>query len=137
MSAHLLLSLRMRDGEWDVRIHGPHISSGQRHVHLRRRRKGSGEYSWNVDGTRHDEHRFPASEKDINSARAVAADHLGVPSSVLRLITIAPAPCTVTVLSGEDDLLTLLEARVRSDAVLLQAAEWLVLVELPKEDDPI
>ena len=45
-----------------------------------------GEYSWNIDGTRHDNHRFPDNEKWINKAKEFAAEELGIPSRSLNFI---------------------------------------------------
>jgi hypothetical protein len=44
------------------------VPKAQRHVHISRRKLG-GEYSRNVDGTRHDKRRFPPSDKYMNRAQ--------------------------------------------------------------------
>jgi hypothetical protein len=57
----------------------------QEHIHIDRRGLG-GRYSWNVDGSRHDKHSFPKSEKWIERAKALAAPRLGVPVSTLQFL---------------------------------------------------
>jgi hypothetical protein len=81
-----MLALTLREGSWLIQVHGPHVPAGHRHVHIRRKRL-SGEYSWNADGTRHDEHRFPPNSEAIERAKRLAANHLGVPPAMLSLLT--------------------------------------------------
>jgi hypothetical protein len=135
MNNPTLVCLWIADGEWEVRVDSPHSPSGLQHVHIRRRRKRRGEYSWNVDGTRHDNHKFPASEKDINRAKAIAAECLRVDPAILRFISITSAPCVITVTREDNvDVAASLELQVRSGSVLLvEVNEWLTLVELPEE----
>lgn len=104
MTQELLFALKLKDGPWRVRIDGPHLRGGERHVHMSR--SGiPGEYSWNVSGSRHDEHRFPASEKHIQAAKRIAAKHLGVPQRVLQLLSMGEArsPLTVEVMRSWED----------------------------------
>lgn len=81
------ITARGERGGWVVRRDAPHgnVPNAQRHVHITRRGLG-GEYSWNADGTRHDEHRFPPNEKCIKRAKEIAARHLRVSESTLQLI---------------------------------------------------
>jgi hypothetical protein len=81
------ITARSDGGGWVVRRDAAHgnVPNAQRHVHITRRGLG-GEYSWNVNGTRHDEHKFPSSEKCIKRAKEIAAKHLGVPEHTLQLI---------------------------------------------------
>ena len=95
-----ILLFWVRVGLWDVRVDPPHTSTGLRHVHLRRKKIG-GEYSWNVDGSRHDEHRFPVSEQSIKAAKQVAASALGVDPGMLRLLTPVPGGSLVTLRDGD------------------------------------
>jgi hypothetical protein len=129
----LVLCLWMQDGEWEVRIDSPHVPSDKRHVHIRRIRKRKGEYSWNEDGTRRHENKFPASEKDINRARAIAAERLRVDPGILRLVTSAPAPCATVVISEDDNLVALLELRVQTSVVVLGTDEWMAIIGLSAE----
>ncbi len=98
----MLFALTLKEGPWCIRIDGPHSAEGQRHIHLTRSRL-RGEYSWNVDGSRHDEHRFPESGKALKAAKRVAAAHLNVPESRLALLSaerlIAPSAITITALT--------------------------------------
>lgn len=78
----------MKVGPWRIRIdkrHGPEAHH-QEHVHISRNGL-KGEYSWNKDGTRHDKHRFPASEQQINRAKELAASTLNIPQSTLQFVT--------------------------------------------------
>ena len=86
----ILYALTFREGNWYIRIDPPHVSGGQRHVHITAGRV-RGEYSWNVDGTRHDKHKFPANEKAIHAAKRLAAKHLGVSAAQLSFLTMLPA----------------------------------------------
>lgn len=81
--------LTLREGPWIIHIHGPHTAKGHRHIHMKRR-KLDGEYSWNIDGTRHDEHRFPKTENSIKAAKKMAAKHLGIDPSILHFIVAEP-----------------------------------------------
>lgn len=73
--SELVFAYWVCDGEWEVRIDGPHLNPplGQRHVHIRKRKGRKGEYSWNLDGTRHDKGKFPRNEQGIEAARANAS----------------------------------------------------------------
>jgi len=85
----ILMFLTLREGPWTIHIHGPHTAEGYRHIHVKRK-KLDGEYSWNIDGTRHDEHRFPNTENSIEAAKKMAAKHLGIDSSILYCTVAEP-----------------------------------------------
>ena len=88
MAELIVCYLTTKVGSWNVRVdkrHGQEVHH-QEHVHISRSGL-KGEYSWNKDGTRHDKHRFPASEQQIGRARRIAADALGVPHNTLQFIT--------------------------------------------------
>lgn len=85
----ILMFLTLREGPWTIHIHGPHTAEGQRHIRLSRK-KLRGEYSWNIDGTRHDSHRFPETEKSITAAKKIAAKCLGVDPGILRFLVAEP-----------------------------------------------
>jgi hypothetical protein len=80
--------LTLRDGPWEIHIHGPHGSAGCKHIHITRNGL-KGEYSWSVNGTQHDKHKFPSNEKWIKRAKTIAAEHLNVPASTLQFLTSA------------------------------------------------
>jgi hypothetical protein len=87
MNQVFLYCLTKNVGDWRVRIDSRHgnVSHGQKHVHIAK--KGlTGEYSWNVDGSRHDAHKFPFTEQCIKAAKGHAATALAIPESSLSLI---------------------------------------------------
>jgi hypothetical protein len=88
MSLVLLQILTKHDGDWTISVHPRHGSKGhdQKHVHIKKRGL-KGEYSWNMDGSRHDKHKFPVSEQCISRARDLAANSLKIPVSTLQFIT--------------------------------------------------
>ena len=94
----LLFCLISKVGDWTIRIDAPHGSAKhhRKHVHINKRGL-EGEYSWNSDGTRHDAHRFPTSEKCIGAARRHAASALNVPASSLSFIVSVPGGVRVAV----------------------------------------
>lgn len=74
-------------GDWTIRIDPPHGNAKHHRQHVHVQKRGlKGEYSWNSDGTRHDEHRFPASEKCIAAAKRHAASALNIPTLSLSFI---------------------------------------------------
>jgi hypothetical protein len=116
-------------GLWEVRVDRPHLAVGKRHVHLRRRRKRNGEYSWNVDGTRHDKHRFPYSEDMLASAKEIAASHLGIPASSLELISTTPPLGRIVIVdASESPVITVLT--VESDSAIFSMDRWIIVVSL-------
>ena len=81
-------STTLQKGPWRITIHHPHGNESHHRKHVHIRRDGlNGEYSWNIDGTRHDKYRFPPTEQQINAAKQLAADALGIPKHSLQLIT--------------------------------------------------
>jgi Family of unknown function (DUF6367) len=79
-------------GPWKITVHqrhgnAPHV---KRHVHITR--KGvRGEYSWNVDGTPHDHHRFPDCLTQVEVAKEYAARALKIDQNILTyLFSVGP-----------------------------------------------
>lgn len=93
----------IHDGQWSIRV-DKQFGDGrhhQRHVHVTR--KGlKGEYSWNIDGTRHDKSRFPASEEQIDKAKELASNALNIPKNMLQFITIEDGGNFISLLSQGD-----------------------------------
>lgn len=85
-------------GDWKIAIHSRHGPKefDRKHVHISKRGL-KGQYSWNVDGTRHDAHRFPESENCIKRAKDLAASALNIPVGSLELVTAIPGGVTVTI----------------------------------------
>ena len=83
----ILSYVTKRVGDWTITIHSPHGDPphNKKHVHIKKRGQ-SGEYSWNIDGSRHDNHKFPNTEKCIKAAKEHAATALGVNASTLSFI---------------------------------------------------
>ena len=103
MEENFLCYMIIHDGRWSIRV-DKQLGDGrhhQRHVHVTR--KGlKGEYSWNIDGTRHDKSRFPASEEQIDKAKELASNALNIPKNILQLITMEDGGKFVSVLSQDD-----------------------------------
>lgn len=91
MSCTVLCLISKSNGPWKIQIHSRHGSKShdQKHIHIKRRGL-KGEYSWNIDGSRHDSHRFPVSDNMIEKAKAIAAKELGISADTLQLITSYP-----------------------------------------------
>jgi len=102
MDNSLFFCFWTRTGEWEFVVHGPHTDQGREHVHVRRIRNRKGEYSWNIDGSRHDKGKFLENEKGIVRAKEIAAGHLKIEPSVLSLITSFSHPDHVHVISPYD-----------------------------------
>lgn len=126
MNAVVVYHFTKKEGQWIVRIDKAHGSKEyhQRHVHIYR--KGlKGEYSWNVDGTRHDQRRFPVNEKQINRARELAATALGVRKESLQFLTSISGGWRVTIsFTGADEQTRTIASfyvRVREDLFLFGA----------------
>jgi len=92
----VLFALTLREGAWIIQIHGPHVAQGKRHVHITTK-KLRGKYSWNVDGSRHDKHRFPDSENAIKAAKRLAAKHLGIPEQQLSMLSMLPSATVIEI----------------------------------------
>lgn len=129
----IFLACWVTEGEWEVRVDGPHQANGQRHVHIRRKRGRKGEYSWNVDGSRHDEHRFPVNEGMIARAKEIAAGKLRVPVGSLQLLTNLPTWGRVRVMQGVYPFLSETYIFADRDLVILVSEEWLVIVSVDEE----
>jgi len=88
MSQIILHSLITKTGSWTIRIDSPHGDKEYHHKHVHILKKClNGEYSWNEDGSRHDEHKFPNQEKCIQKAKKLAEKALCLPRGTLQFIT--------------------------------------------------
>lgn len=131
-SQPLFLAFWISQGGWDIRIDNPHTESGSRHIHIRRKRKRKGEYSWNRDGSRHDRQRFPVNEADINRTKEIAAQRLKIESSTLQFITdLGPRDW---ILIFDYCVITLDKPHRKPSAyvIVLASDEMLVFVEIQK-----
>ena len=102
MNQIFLYCLVRQVGDWTIRIDSPrgNVPHSQKHVHVEK--KGlSGKYSWNVDGSRHDEHKFPLAEQCIKAAKGHAATALKVPASSLTFIVGIPGGSRISLRSKE------------------------------------
>lgn len=134
----LLCCLISKVGDWTIRIDSPHgnASHHRKHVHIQKRGL-RGEYSWNSDGTRHDEHRFPTSENCIGAAKKHAASALGIPSSSLSLIVGIPGGVRITVrtnFSGSSKFFSAFSTYVRRNHSLTVFGSEMGLVLVLIED---
>lgn len=133
MEQVLLCCLIRRDGDWTIRVDPPHgpQEHHRKHVHIKKRGL-QGEYSWNMDGSRHDKHRFPPSEACISAARRHAALALGIPVASLSFLLGEAGGARITVRSNIDTegRLPLFNAYVpvRVSLVVFGAPQGLVLV---------
>lgn len=125
----------MSEGEWEVLVNGPHQASGQKHVHVRRKRGRKGEYSWNADGSRHDEHRFPVSEGMIGRAKEIAAKKLRVSVDSLQFLTNLPKDCTVRVIHDGYPFLSETYISADWDLVILVSENWVVIVSVDDREN--
>lgn len=130
----LLCCLISKIGDWTIRIDSPHgnASHHRKHIHIQKRGL-QGEYSWNIDGTRHDEHRFPVSGQCIRAAKKHAATGLNVPASSLSLIVGIPGGARITVRassSGSSKYFPIFNSYVRKSYsfVVFESEIGLVLV---------
>lgn len=100
MQQVLLCYVTEKDRDWIIQIHHSHGNHTyhQKHVHVRKRGL-KGEYSWNIDGSRHDKHRFPSNERCINAAKIYAAETLGIPPSSLSFMVGIPGGARISVRS--------------------------------------
>jgi len=103
MEQVILYCLTKQIGDWTIRIDSPHGNPphNRKHVHITKRGL-SGEYSWNIDGSRHDEHRFPTTEKCIKGAKKHAASALGIPVPSLSFIVGIPGGTRISIRSNSD-----------------------------------
>lgn len=130
----IFLACWVAEGEWEVRVDGPHQANGQRHVHIRRKRGRKGEYSWNIDGSRHDEHRFPINEGMIARAKEIAAGKLRVTEESLQLLTSLTTGCRVIVMHEGYLFLSQTYTFAGCDLVILVSEQWLVIVYADDKD---
>ena len=98
-----LFSFTVRKGRWTIHIHTPDPSLGMKHVHIERADLlGQYIYSWNINGTRHDKHKFPLDERSIKKAKALAAEQLKIPARTLTLIDVIPWPYSIDIYTEPD-----------------------------------
>jgi len=104
MSQIIFHYLTTQKGDWNISVHSPHGDKDyhMKHVHVMKRGE-KGEYSWNIDGTRHDKHKFPKNEKYIVRAKKIAAEALGISPGILQLVTVADNYSWYKVISIQDD----------------------------------
>lgn len=121
-------------GPWQIQIHSRHgpKDHDQKHVHITRPGLG-GDYSWNKDGSRHDDHRFPNSEPMIKKAKSIAAKELGIPIGSLQLVTDVPGGFFVNIAHIESETgraRTILDlyVRVRETCHILENEQGLIVV---------
>jgi hypothetical protein len=94
----ILHSVVSKIGDWTIDVHSRHGPEAHQHKHVHITRRGlGGEYSWNIDGTRHDEHRFPSSEPAIKKAKKIAAGALGISVNSLIFVADFPHGCSTIV----------------------------------------
>lgn len=134
MAQVILCCHSKRIGDWTIRIDSPHGSPPhyQRHVHVSK--KGlSGKYSWNIDGSPHDKHKFPTNERCIKAAKEHAASALGVPMFTLKLLDVILGGARISVRSNgtsKSESLPVFNdyVRVRLSLVAFGSPSGLVLV---------
>lgn len=126
-SEPIFLAYWMREGEWEVRIDGPHIPEGQRHIHIRRKSGRKGEFAWNKDGSRHDKGKFPKSEEMIGRAKEIAARKLGVPIDSLQFLSCLPKGGHIVIL--QEGIPFASETYMCSEfgLTVLRTDDWLIL----------
>jgi hypothetical protein len=107
---------------WDIRIDKPRAGpTFKTHVHVKRKKGCNGAYSWNVDGTRHDKHKFPVSERHLARAKELASQALGIPVGTLQLLTFSTGGFRVTI-SSIDEIerkRTLLSTYIRQEEFVI------------------
>jgi hypothetical protein len=132
----LFLCFWTRTGEWEFVVHGANTSTKtQRHVHVRRIRKRKGEYSWNIDGTRHDKREFPESEGDIKRAKEIAGARLKMDPNIFTFVTAFGPDDHVHVISPEPRFAIYSLLRPLRTGMLLTSDDWAIIMSVP-EDDP-
>ena len=131
----LCYSTTTQVGPWRVRLDKPHGRDEyhQEHVHISRRGV-KGDYSWNKDGSRHDKHKFPNSQKGMDKAKRIAAKTLNVPETSLQFVTSLAGGCRATLSEVESGLrprsIFTVHVRTTETLVILGTTESLVLVTL-------
>lgn len=138
MSDVVLLHFAYKVGGWSVRLDSRHGAAEhhKKHVHLTCKNLG-GEYSWNIDGTRHDKRRFPLAGQKLKRAKQIAAEALGVSESLLQFVTSAPGGARIHLSSidssGKRKTTFSWYVRVKDELVILTAPHGLLFVMLGKE----
>ena len=124
-----------KTGEWEFAVHAANTSTKtQRHIHVRRIRGRKGEYSWNIDGTRHDEHAFPTNERDIKRAKEIAGARLKVDPSIFTFVA-AFGPDERVYIDWPEPLWPLYPAlRSGAGSMLLISDEWTIVMSVPEDD---
>jgi hypothetical protein len=138
MGQIILHSLITTKGDWTIRIDSPHGDKDyhHKHVHVSKKRL-NGEYSWNVDCSRHDEHKFPSSEQCIKKARKLAEDALCLPRGVLTLVTINEGKVWYSVETTNKNDNDLFRTYIRKNKVIvvLLSPKGLISVIIPHVDE--
>jgi len=128
----LFLAFWISEGGWEFRIDAGHTVSGCRHIHVRRKAKRKGEYSWNINGSRHDKQRFPVNEADMNRAKEIAAQRLKIDTSTLQFITDLRHADRIIIYDYYIIILDRHPRRPRSYIIVLASDELLIFVEIDK-----
>jgi len=120
MSQIIIHKLIKNTGSWTIRIDSPHGNEDyhQRHVHITKK-KLSGEYSWNEDGSRHDKHKFPTFERYIKKAISLAENELNISKGTLKFITINSGKVFYSVESIHNDSKDLFRTYIHKHKLLI------------------
>ena len=138
MEQNFFYYMIVHDGQWNIRV-DQQLGDGrhhQRHVHVTR--KGlKGEYSWNVDGTRHDKSHFPASEEQIGKARELASKALNVPMAKLQFITMENGGNFVSIESvGRERRVFSMYIRVKEQIIIFGTSEGGIVILVMEYNAP-
>ena len=68
---------------FDVRIDPPHGSHGMRHAHIKRIDDPGKQISYNIDGTRHDAHKFCNNFPGLKNAQAFIRKEFNLPKDFM------------------------------------------------------
>ena len=100
-----------------------------KHIHIKRKKDLKGEYSWNIDGSRHDKHKFPANEKMIKRAKEIAAEKLRVPIHTLRFITTLPTrPFEILIIDDCEIVIYKKSLLQAAPSLLFATDQWIIIV---------
>ena len=129
----LCYSTTTKVGPWRVRVDKAHGREGHHQEHVHISRIGiKGEYSWNSDGSRHDKHKFPNSQRGIAKAKRIAAEALNVPHTSLQFVTSLTGGCRATLSEtgkgSRPRSIVTMHVRASEILVILGTSESLVLV---------
>ncbi|MDQ1339983.1 MAG: hypothetical protein QG567_1139 [Campylobacterota bacterium] len=126
-----LYALTERYKGWEITIHSQHgpNESHKKHIHLK---NGKIEYSWNIDGTRHDNHRFSKNEKSIETAKDIASKKLGIDRNILQFIVFVDAKERFTL--KEDNNTIIYRYYVKKDFIVcvLSTDRGVIILEVDK-----